>query len=93
MTTSAEPLPEQVWSAAQVRELERRAIERGVSDYDLMCRAGEAALLVDRHECVERAVERGRSREEQLRELDARDALGREGGSKFREGRVEQATR
>ena len=46
MTTSAERLPEPVWSAAQVRELERRAIERGVSDYDLMCRAGEAALRV-----------------------------------------------
>src|SRR5262245_31517651 len=46
MTTSAERLPEPVWSAAQVRELERRAIDRGVSDYDLMCRAGEAALRV-----------------------------------------------
>ena len=46
MTTSAEHLPELVWSAAQVRELERRAIERGVSDYDLMCRAGEAAVRV-----------------------------------------------
>ena len=46
MTTSAERLPELVWSAAQIRELERRAIERGVSDYDLMCRAGDAALRV-----------------------------------------------
>jgi len=44
MSTFAERLPENVWSAAQVRELERRAIERGVSDYELMCRAGEAAL-------------------------------------------------
>jgi ADP-dependent NAD(P)H-hydrate dehydratase / NAD(P)H-hydrate epimerase len=44
--TASERLPESVWSAAQVRELERRAIERGVSDYDLMCRAGEAALRV-----------------------------------------------
>jgi NAD(P)H-hydrate epimerase len=46
MTTSAERFPDLVWSAAQVRELERRAIEGGVSDYDLMCRAGEAALRV-----------------------------------------------
>jgi ADP-dependent NAD(P)H-hydrate dehydratase / NAD(P)H-hydrate epimerase len=46
MTTSAERLPELVWSADQVRELERRAIERGVSDYNLMCRAGEAAVRV-----------------------------------------------
>src|SRR5512139_2314416 len=46
MSTYAERLPEEVWSAAQVRELERRAIERGVSDYELMCRAGEAALQV-----------------------------------------------
>jgi len=46
MSTSADRLPEHVWSAAQVRELERRAIERGVSDYELMCRAGEAALQV-----------------------------------------------
>ena len=44
MGTSAERLPERIWSAAQVRELERLAIERGVSDYDLMCRAGAAAL-------------------------------------------------
>jgi NAD(P)H-hydrate epimerase len=46
MSTSAERLPELVLSAAQVRELERRAIEGGVSDYELMCRAGEAALQV-----------------------------------------------
>jgi len=46
MSTSAERLPERVWSAAQVRELERLAIARGVSDYELMCRAGAAALRV-----------------------------------------------
>ena len=46
MATSVERLPERVWSAAQVRELERLAIERGVTDYELMCRAGEAALHV-----------------------------------------------
>jgi NAD(P)H-hydrate epimerase len=46
MRTSEERLPESVWSAAQVRELERLAIERGTSDYELMCRAGEAALRV-----------------------------------------------
>ena len=44
MSTSAERLPERVWSATQVRELERLAIERGVSDYELMCRAGAAAV-------------------------------------------------
>src|SRR5688572_28781256 len=45
MRTSAERLPELVWSATQVRELERLAMARGgVSEYDLMCRVGEAAL-------------------------------------------------
>ena len=47
MRTPAERLPELVWSAAQVRELERLAMQRGgVSAYDLMCRAGAAALRV-----------------------------------------------
>ena len=47
MTSFAERLPERVFSAAQVRELERLAIETlGVTDYDLMCRAGAAALAV-----------------------------------------------
>ena len=47
MTSFAERLPERVFSAAQVRELERRAIEAlGVTDYELMCRAGAAALAV-----------------------------------------------
>ena len=46
MRTPEERLPENVWSAAQVRELERLAIERGTSDYALMCRAGAAALRV-----------------------------------------------
>ncbi len=44
MTTPPERLPERVWSAAQVRELERLAIEAGATEYDLMCRAGAAAL-------------------------------------------------
>jgi hydroxyethylthiazole kinase-like uncharacterized protein yjeF len=47
MATLTERLPERVLSAAQVRELERLAIEScGVTDYDLMCRAGAAALRV-----------------------------------------------
>jgi ADP-dependent NAD(P)H-hydrate dehydratase / NAD(P)H-hydrate epimerase len=47
MGTSAERLPELVWSAAQVRELERLAMARDcVSEYDLMCRAGEAVWRV-----------------------------------------------
>jgi len=47
MATLTERLPERVCSAAQVRELERLAIEKlGVSDYELMCRAGVAALRV-----------------------------------------------
>src|SRR5918993_4203436 len=47
MMTVAECLPESVWTAAQVRELEERAIQSyGVSAYDLMCRAGAAALAV-----------------------------------------------
>ncbi len=42
-----ERLPESVWTAAQVRELEEHAIQSyGVSAYDLMCRAGAAALGV-----------------------------------------------
>src|SRR5688572_13373061 len=46
MTTLPERLPECVWSAAQVRELERLAIEAGATEYELMCRAGAAALRV-----------------------------------------------
>jgi NAD(P)H-hydrate epimerase len=47
MRTSAERLPELVWSSAQVRELERLAMARGgVSEYELMCRAGAAAFRV-----------------------------------------------
>lgn len=38
-------LPRELWSAAQVRELDRRAIEHhGIPGYTLMCRAGAAAL-------------------------------------------------
>jgi NAD(P)H-hydrate epimerase len=40
----AEHLPEAVFLAAQVRELERLAIASGIPSYDLMCRAGAAAL-------------------------------------------------
>jgi NAD(P)H-hydrate epimerase len=40
-----ERLPERVFAAAQVRELERLAIETcGVTDYELMCRAAAGAL-------------------------------------------------
>jgi NAD(P)H-hydrate epimerase len=47
MRALAEHLPERIFSAAQVRELERLAIETcGVTDYGLMCRAGGAALRV-----------------------------------------------
>jgi hydroxyethylthiazole kinase-like uncharacterized protein yjeF len=47
MATLTERLPERVLRAAQVRELERLAIERcGVTEYDLMYRAGAAALRV-----------------------------------------------
>jgi hydroxyethylthiazole kinase-like uncharacterized protein yjeF len=48
MTTPILPerLPERVWSAAQVRELERIALDAGATEYDLMCRAGAAALRV-----------------------------------------------
>ena len=49
MKALAERLPERVFSAAQVRELEQRAIETcGVTDYELMCRAAAAALRVHR---------------------------------------------
>ena len=45
MKALAERLPERVFSAAQVRELERLAIETcGVTDYELMCRAAAGAL-------------------------------------------------
>ena len=45
MSALAERLPEQIFSAAQVRELERLAIATcGVTDYELMCRAAAGAL-------------------------------------------------
>jgi hydroxyethylthiazole kinase-like uncharacterized protein yjeF len=45
MRALAERLPERVFTPAQVRELERLAIETcGVTDYDLMCRAAAGAL-------------------------------------------------
>lgn len=46
LTTPPERLPERVWSAAQVREIEGLAIRAGATEYDLMCRAGGAALRV-----------------------------------------------
>jgi NAD(P)H-hydrate epimerase len=50
MAPLTERLPESVWTAAQVRELEQLAIQTlAVSDYDLMCRAGAAALRVLLH--------------------------------------------
>ncbi len=39
-------MPGAIYAAAQVRELDRRAIERGVLGYELMSRAGRAALDV-----------------------------------------------
>ena len=40
-----QPIPAGVYSAAQVRELDRRAIERcGLPGYELMTRAGHATL-------------------------------------------------
>src|ERR1700741_39328 len=43
--TALERLPERVWSSAQVRELEQLAIRAGgVTEYELMCRAGAAAF-------------------------------------------------
>jgi hydroxyethylthiazole kinase-like uncharacterized protein yjeF len=39
-------LPKEIYSAQQVREIDRSAIKaHGISAYELMCRAGEAALL------------------------------------------------
>jgi NAD(P)H-hydrate epimerase len=47
MPILAERLPERVYSTAQIRELERLAIARlGLTEYELMCRAGRAALRV-----------------------------------------------
>src|SRR5688572_15332081 len=45
MTSFTERLPQRVYSAAQVRDLDAAAIAKcGVSGYELMCRAGIAAL-------------------------------------------------
>ena len=47
MRALAEQLPQRVYSAAQVRELDRLAIDSGrVTGYELMCRAGAASLRV-----------------------------------------------
>lgn len=50
MRALAEHLPERIFGASQVRELERLAIATcGVTDYELMCRAAAAALgVIDR---------------------------------------------
>jgi NAD(P)H-hydrate epimerase len=46
-----ERLPGPVYSASQIRELDRRATERhGIASYELMCRAGAAALDLLRRE-------------------------------------------
>jgi NAD(P)H-hydrate epimerase len=39
-----DPLPAEVYSAASVRAMDRRAIEHGIPGYDLMQRAGDAAF-------------------------------------------------
>ena len=39
-----EPLPQQVYTAAQVRAMDRATIDGGVDGYTLMCRAAAAAL-------------------------------------------------
>jgi hydroxyethylthiazole kinase-like uncharacterized protein yjeF len=39
-----DPLPAEVYSAASVRAMDRRAMEGGISGYELMQRAGDAAL-------------------------------------------------
>jgi NAD(P)H-hydrate epimerase len=47
MRAPAERLPERIFTAAQVRELERLGLEAcGVTDYELMCRAAAAAVRV-----------------------------------------------
>lgn len=52
------PLPSQLYTAAQTRELDRRAIASGLSAYTLMTRAGEAAfhLLRERWPAAVRIV-------------------------------------
>jgi NAD(P)H-hydrate epimerase len=39
-------LPIEIFTAAQLREVDRRAADCGIAGYALMCRAGEAALAV-----------------------------------------------
>jgi ADP-dependent NAD(P)H-hydrate dehydratase / NAD(P)H-hydrate epimerase len=49
MSSPADGLPEHIYSVADVRALERLASERGgIPSYELMCRAGAAALAVVR---------------------------------------------
>jgi NAD(P)H-hydrate epimerase len=52
-----DPLPVEVYSAASVRAMDRRAIDGGIPGYDLMRRAGEAALAaLRRHWPAARSV-------------------------------------
>jgi NAD(P)H-hydrate epimerase len=52
-----DPLPAEVYSAASVRAMDRRAIEGGISGYELMQRAGDAALAsVRRHWPAARSI-------------------------------------
>lgn len=58
MTSLPQQLPQQLYSAAQTRELDRRAIATGLSAYTLMLRAGQAAfhLLRERWPAAARIV-------------------------------------
>ena len=68
MSGPAEELPEHVYSVADVRALERLASERGgIPSYDLMCRAGAAALAVVQAALAEREVAGDRVRRRQQR--------------------------
>ena len=47
MTFATDSLPEEIYQASQVRELDQLAIQdMGITGYELMCRAGEAACDV-----------------------------------------------
>ena len=94
------PLPSQLYTAAQTRELDRRAIATGLSAYTLMTRAGEAVVLFNsarysnstsKHQSLTRRALTGRN----VRVFDVPslgvDTLDHDANARYYLGKIEEA--